>query len=283
MPVAPCTCDTADLGRAGGAPVDTLIFVDVDGVLNIGIEDPGEKPLDFDFRNVQRALEMWGAPGDWPAFDATERIVSTYHHDVGHGESSTFAEYQSSTSLGACEKLVGRLAQLIQVAGDRCAVVLSSSWRHPRYTKKRRQLEHMLLGCLGQSFAFHAATALVPDVTPEMRLRTIGDFIADHGKQLPCSPGGLRVLVLEDFHITAMDGWLCGEVPMDSTAAAERYLLSRIPAFVKASVKLVHTFGSWTTPSGLVVRVGTGLTKDHLCQAMKFLGYHNCPHCSVHL
>mmetsp|Transcript_73867 Transcript_73867/g.208512 ORF Transcript_73867/g.208512 Transcript_73867/m.208512 type:complete len:294 (+) Transcript_73867:29-910(+) len=273
------------LGTTSGddGSIDTLLFVDVDGVLNVGIEDPqSKKAISFSDVNVRKSMKMAEEDAcDDGSREIAEKIRYVRDREVGHGEGSTYARFTSSAS-GVCEPMAARLAQLIQVAGDSCVVVLTSSWRHPRHAKSLQELERCLAGHLGRDFAFRHRTSPARDDTPERRLRAIGDFIAAFDSQPCCSARRWRVLVLEDFHITAMDGWLCAEAPMDSTAAAESYLLSRIPAFVKASVKLVHTFGSWTTPSGLVVRVGTGLTNDHHCKAMKFLGYHNCPHCSVH-
>merc|ERR1712151_437975 len=72
---------------------------------------------------------------------------------------------------------------------------------------------------------------------------------------------------------------MCEGIPIDSTVAAEKYLQTRIPEFVDVSVKLIHTYSSWTTPSGLFVKIGTGLTKEHLCQAMEFLGGNSCSYC----
>jgi len=273
----PCKCDSP---RTGAAAIDTLIFVDVDGVLNVGIEDPGNSAVDFTLANVQRALRMQDVPGECSAKDIVERLIATYNREVGHGEGSTYAKFIPTSSAGASEKLIHRLAQLIRLAGDDCTVVLSSSWRHPKHAKRVEQLEQILSTCLGQTFVFHERTALVADSRPEDRLRTIGDFLAGRSHEFSKPQRKLRALVLEDFNIHPLDGWLCDGWSMNSAAAVEKYLHGRIPARGGASVKLVHTFGSWTTDSGLLVRVGTGLTRERFREASTFLSGDPCPSCA---
>merc|ERR1711920_1159603 len=38
------------------------------------------------------------------------------------------------------------------------------------------------------------------------------------------------------------------------------------------SVKLIHTYDEWTTPSGIAVQLGAGLSKAHFNRAAAFLG-----------
>jgi len=268
------------LFRRGSPAIHTLLFVDVDGVLNIGIGDPGDDAVYFNNDNVQKALELWEA-GEGQSEELVERLISTYQHEVGHGEGATCAKFMSSNKLHASAELLGRLATIVQAAGDECTVVLSSTWRQPKHARRVRLLEGALSSALGRAFAFHARTSLVPDNRhPHERLRTIGDFVEDYGSQLPGSPRrALRVLVLDDFHVHALDGWPLGGVPMDSVGAAEAYLRTRIPASPDlVPVRIVHTYDSWTTPSGLDMRVGIGLTKEHLCAAMEFLTGKPCSH-----
>jgi len=270
------------LFRRGSPAIHTLLFVDVDGVLNIGIGDPGDDAVYFNNDNVQKALELWEA-GEGQSEELVERLISTYQHEVGHGEGATCAKFMSSNKLHASAELLGRLATIVQAAGDECTVVLSSTWRQPKHAKRVQLLEETVSSKLGRPFTFHARTSLVPDNKyPYERLRTIGDFIENYGKQLPGSPHHRwRILILDDFHIHALDGgWSLGGVPMDSVGAAEAYVRTRIPASPDSvPVKIVHTFESWTTPSGLDMRVGIGLTQEHLCSAMKFLTGKPCPHC----
>mmetsp|Transcript_73866 Transcript_73866/g.208509 ORF Transcript_73866/g.208509 Transcript_73866/m.208509 type:complete len:296 (+) Transcript_73866:29-916(+) len=271
------------LGTTSGddGSIDTLLFVDVDGVLNIGIGDPGDAAVYFNGDNVQKAQQLW-EEGKGQSGELVERLISTYNREV-HGEGATCAKFLSSQKVHVSPELLSRLATIIQAAGDECTVVLSSTWRHPKHAKRVRLLEEALSSDLGYAFTFHARTSLVPDNKyPYERLRTIGDFVEEYGKQHPgSSQHKWRVLVLDDFHIHALDGgWSLDGALMDSVGAAEAYLRTRIPASPDSvPVKIVHTFESWTTPSGLDMRVGIGLTQEHLCSAMKFLTGKPCPHC----
>merc|ERR1719191_558102 len=66
-----------------------------------------------------------------------------------------------------------------------------------------------------------------------------------------------------------MDAWRCDGYAMRSTADIERYLRRR--AVAGASVKLIHTYDEWMTPNGMLVRIGTGLSKGDLIKACAFL------------
>merc|ERR1712008_550118 len=67
---------------------------------------------------------------------------------------------------------------------------------------------------------------------------------------------------------------------MDSIAAAEWYLEQRAQNLsTEVAVKLVHTYDEWTTFSGLTMQVGSGLTMEYFCQALRFLGT-CCDHCT---
>lgn len=265
-------------GSTGEVSTETLLFVDVDGVLNVGILDPGRAILSFSIANVTQALQASKAQAGGPVRGAAAKIVSTYRREVGHGEDSTYAKFISS-SLEVSDVMIGRLAQLIHAAGDNCTVVLSSSWRHPQHEGRVQRLEEALSAPLGKKFRFHARTALVEDRSPGMRLRAIGDFVSQRSRRCACPWTRYRVLVLDDFHVSAMDGWRCDGARVDSTAAAEKYLQSRMPGHGDSSARVVHTFDKWTTPSGLAVRVGAGLTSEHFCSAMHFLSGDRCPHC----
>lgn len=262
--------------------IGTLLFVDVDGVLNVGIDDSGVE-VELSSENVRQALEMKKEAGASEApNDLAEKIVATYRHEIGHGD-ATLMQYMADTPFNCCKKMIGRLAELIQMAGVGCTVVLSSSWRMPQHAYRVHLLERALQSYLGKKFVFHERTAPVVDSTPARRLRCIGDFIATKGSKFFSSWSKWRVLLLEDFHIHPLDGWLCDGHHISSTDAAEQYLMSKMPASVNASVRLVHTFSSWTAPSGSTVRIGTGLTNEHFCKAMAFLTGKVCVHCAKSL
>mmetsp|Transcript_77864 Transcript_77864/g.242583 ORF Transcript_77864/g.242583 Transcript_77864/m.242583 type:complete len:260 (+) Transcript_77864:104-883(+) len=153
-------------------------------------------------------------------------------------------------------------------------VVLSSLWQRPQHRERRERLERAISEQLGSPFAFDARTGPRDESTAPGRLRAIGDFLSDlcAWRAELGGDAGLRVLVLEDFHITALDGWPCDGEPMESTAAVERYLQQRALSPMDLSVKLIHTYDEWRTPSGLLMQVGAGLTLHHYCQAARFLG-----------
>jgi hypothetical protein len=247
--------------------------VDIDGVLNIGIGDSKGAPLLFSKDNAERALASWAQRDRLPEDQRTavERIVATYGRQEGPCEDATYSKLLSAPDTALNDLLVGRLARLIEAAGPRCKVVLSSTWRLPRHMQKARQVEAILSRHLGRYFAFDARTAIRDDSTPELRLGCIADFAEEHCKKAPWVKQ-LRMLVLEDFHTTPFGTWRCGWQKMGSADAVEQYLRSRMPAGIDASARLIHTYDEWTTNDGLFVQLGCGLTRQHFDQALDFLG-----------
>jgi len=51
----------------------------------------------------------------------------------------------------------------------------------------------------------------------------------------------------------------------------EAYLRSRVPAAASVAVKVIHPYSEWITESGLRVQVASGLTQQHVQQALTFL------------
>mmetsp|Transcript_4 Transcript_4/g.6 ORF Transcript_4/g.6 Transcript_4/m.6 type:complete len:343 (+) Transcript_4:91-1119(+) len=255
---------------------DTLVFVDVDGVLNVGARDEGDAPVLLNKEGIADATRLWGKHENHPMCDTIERLVSVSRRKLTHGENSTFSKFACRGNSELSDLLVCRLTEVIKAAGDHRMLVLSSKWK--RYKARVKRLEKAISVHLRSSFVFDAMTALENDCTPGTRLQAIGDFVEGLCTWRGSSAPTPRILVLEDFHITAMDGWLCDEVPMDSTAAAEEYLWARA-GVPEATVRLVHTYEEWRSPGGLRVQVGAGLTKEHFCAAMQFLG-HGCDLCA---
>ncbi|CAK0888698.1 unnamed protein product [Prorocentrum cordatum] len=142
---------------------------------------------------------------------------------------------------------------------------------HAQHAQRLSGLEAALSRHLGRRFAFDARTAIRDDHTPELRLRCIADFAAEHCRKGPVSVKRLRMLVLDDFHVTPFGTWHCGSKKMDSARAVEKYLVSRVPNHVDAQVRLIHTYDEWTTDTGLGVQIGCGLTSRHFNQAVDFL------------
>lgn len=258
--------------------VDTILFVDVDGVLNVGVNDPGNRPLEFSTANYTRAQSSWATRHESEHRASIERLVATYRRELGHGEGGTYCKFLSESSTGFSDVLVERLAGLIQAAGKKRMVVISSTWRLPQHRARVRRLEDAISNHLGSKFTFDARTAPIADSTPEQRLKTIGDFLSEYCEQRAAElPPDLRVLLLEDFHITALGSWSCDGETVESADAVERYLESRSGA-KQVTVKLVHCFDEWTSAEGTYVKVGCGLTLEHVCQANRFLGV-GCSFC----
>lgn len=263
------------LDAARGRTADTLIFVDVDGVLNVGARDDGGAPVMLHSDGLEDALKLWGKHETHPMRDTIERLVSISRRPLDHGEGTTFSRLASSGSAEVSDVLVGRLAELIRAAGERRLVVLSSRWKS--HLKRVQRLERSIAEHLQVPFKFDAKTAPDEASTPEGRLEAIGDFLAGFWEWRGSIQGSLRALVLEDFHITPM-GWSCGGVVIPTVEAAEGYLRRRLLAAAASmpaptlDVKLVHTYDEWRTPRGLRVQVGAGLTLKFFCQASRALG-----------
>jgi len=260
-------------GSTDAGDIHTVIFVDVDGVLNIGArDDAGGAPLLFSNENLDQARRLHQGGGRNAKHECVRKLLSISERSLGPGEESTL------TALAACPRssvssvLAGRLAELIRAAGASRTVVLSSSWRKPQHRLRAQRLEQEISHHLGESFAFDERTPLRNDSSAQERLRCIGDFL--EGMQLPTG-GRLRLLVLEDFFVTPLGGWSCDGVEVRSTEAAEQYLLGRLPsaaaAAAAATARVVHTYDEWATPDGLRVQVGVGLTTEHFTKAMDFL------------
>jgi len=253
--------------------IETLIFVDVDGVLNVAVDAPGGNPVLLDRRNIHQALEIVKL-GDQTDRSLAERLVSAYHRSpAGEDGEATYAQSIADSNTEFSHLLVSRLAEIIRSCGGPRKVVLSSNWRMFQYAKKLRELERTLSERLGETFKFDARTALMREAVPADRLRNIGNFVTAHctAKVGPC-PSALRVLVLDDFGATAASSWELGGRTVSSSADAEQYLRDRAPASTAVSACVVHTYDEWITPQGLPVSAGVGLTKQHLAQARAFLG-----------
>jgi len=258
-----------------GVDVETVIFVDVDGVLNVGVRDQEDAPLLFNDSNRDFALGQRGRrQANKHDEDCVQKLIAVAtQNPPAHDEGSSYSALTCAKGSHISEVLAKRLAKIVQAAGPRRSVVLSSNWRKPQHAHRVRKLEVEVSKHLGTEFVFDARTRPADERCASDRLRCIGDYV-----ESLCSPNGrfhdgrpLRLLVLEDFFITPLDGWACGNSKIDSAAAAEAYLLKRAPSSANVAVKLVHTYHEWRTPSGLRVQVGGGLTNSFYQQAMDFI------------
>lgn len=130
--------------------VDTILFVDVDGVLNVGIYDPFDAPILLKSSELSVAREIVAM--DYRGFDSATAykicaLANAPADDAKNG--TTFEALASQDQLS--KVLVGRLSELIQDAGPKCHVVLSSSWRKRQHLKRREKLELDLSEALDRS------------------------------------------------------------------------------------------------------------------------------------
>mmetsp|Transcript_46296 Transcript_46296/g.91767 ORF Transcript_46296/g.91767 Transcript_46296/m.91767 type:complete len:331 (-) Transcript_46296:32-1024(-) len=280
-----------NLGLASDAasatcPHTTVIFLDVDGVLNAGVRDDTNcSPLLLSTQNVKIVRKM-AERGELE--QASKRLLSLLDRKPGHGEGAVEA-LAADTNTHISEVFVQRLAQIIKAAGSKesVKVVLSSSWRKTTHRHRVMSLEAEISRHLNYPFSFDDKTALAFEGNAEDRLRLIGDYLSQHYTSYHFNsntiPARLNVLVLDDFFVTPFGGWRCGGMTMDSAEAAERYLLRRLPAqdTLPSEVRLVHSYDEWFTDQGMRVQVGVGLTQEHLCKAMAFVNweYRGCDGC----
>lgn len=266
--------------------VDTLIFQDVDGVLNIGIDDPGCGALMLSedvVAHTRKTAKMW-TPG---RRENIMRVDAVINRELRHGD-HTYADFACGTSanrIDFSDRLVRRLAYIICIAGENAKVVLSSKWRWPRHQSRVDLLQRAISKHLGRHFVFQARTTLCNEPLGADRLRVIGNYLAELGARRDVTRP-LRVLVLDDFSIT---GFARGDMDTDgvtirSPREGANYLRRRYYSSSKASkgarmdCAIVHTFDEWCTSDGLAVQVGAGLTLDCVCEAARFLGQ-ACPQC----
>merc|ERR1712039_1154058 len=117
------------------------------------------------------------------------------------------------------------------------------------YPKRVAGLEKDISRHLGTDFTFDARSGLEDECSAECRLGTVGRFpenlLAWRGE--PANK--LRVLMLEDFHITPLDGWTISGISVDSVEAAEDYLRQQmhIAGAENVAVRLIPTYDEWTT------------------------------------
>eukprot|EP00930_Biecheleria_cincta_P079318 TRINITY_DN67105_c0_g1_i1.p1 TRINITY_DN67105_c0_g1~~TRINITY_DN67105_c0_g1_i1.p1 ORF type:complete len:299 (+),score=69.18 TRINITY_DN67105_c0_g1_i1:38-934(+) len=261
--------------------VEKIIFVDVDGVLNVGIQDGSKAPLllcDADVKTAMRIAEKFGGSAIMSAAMLSSlRLAYVFLAEIGGGEDgATFQQFSSNSGDMLSQVLVDRLALLLTLAGDHenVKVVLSSSWRLRKNAAKQRKLEAVLSKVMGRRFKFDFVTAPKAKKTPSDRLSCIGDFLEERRRLLPHKE--FQVLVLDDFFIQPMDGFSVHGHQISSVADAERYLekrgLSDRESAKPVQVKVVHTYRNIKTEFDVCLKLGCGLTKQHFLDAVSFLG-----------
>jgi len=273
---------------------DTLLFVDVDGVLNVGVTEETGDCLLLTESNAKQAAQLVKRRGAHSFNTSAQRFNAVWNRTLPHEAGQTYASLACDEGRETSEVLTERLARLIELAGDQRMVVLSSSWRRRSRADKVRELELELSDHLGEDFKFDATTIWRAENEAADRLRTIGDFVADYcAKQLmECVDEvdedadnlnesehfisrQVRVLILEDFFASGLSGWDCDGYRIDSAMAAQMYIQSRAPFGFQVSAKLIHTYDELVLPMGPHVGsrfgVGCGLTRKHYEAAVRFL------------
>eukprot|EP00930_Biecheleria_cincta_P047405 TRINITY_DN32856_c0_g1_i1.p1 TRINITY_DN32856_c0_g1~~TRINITY_DN32856_c0_g1_i1.p1 ORF type:complete len:341 (-),score=57.83 TRINITY_DN32856_c0_g1_i1:245-1267(-) len=261
--------------------VDTIIYVDVDGVVNIGIADGDNLPLLLTKRDVRSALRALPNIASVSAEQhaAIQSLVAVGERLVGQGEEhdDTYLKFcagDDGSSLS--DILVHRLASIIDLAHQNSGsvhVVLASKWRKPQQLHRRKCLEEKISQSLGKSFEFDSTTALVTELNAADRIETIGDHLALCCAKSPNMGRArkLQVLVLDDFFITALGRWECGGSKMSSCSKVESYLKSKADR-PNVVVKLAHCYDEWkSSTAGRMVQVGSGLTALLTQEAKAFL------------
>jgi len=242
----------------------TLLFVDIDGVLNVGVGDKGNAPFSLNTDNIAIAATK-------PAKSrCAQLLLGVACKQVDH-ENTTYGELCKGSPQLA-DIYVKRLAEIIAAAKSQGQLmcVLSSTWR-THNVKGVRVLEQKVSKVLGQRWTFDEETDTQEFRGRGGRLENIGNFLSDWSETTTADFANVRALVLEDFHITPLDGWSCHEKDMTCARDVDAWLRTCLPPKMNAATCLIHTYDEWMTASGLLLQVGSGLTMKHFHKAMAFL------------
>eukprot|EP00437_Effrenium_voratum_P042155 CAMPEP_0181485086 /NCGR_PEP_ID=MMETSP1110-20121109/46364_1 /TAXON_ID=174948 /ORGANISM="Symbiodinium sp., Strain CCMP421" /LENGTH=296 /DNA_ID=CAMNT_0023611035 /DNA_START=1 /DNA_END=887 /DNA_ORIENTATION=+ len=259
--------------EAGTELVNTILFVDVDGVLNVGIYDRCDAPILLKSSELALAKEICAM--GWKGTDGMTALkICSLAATQADQSGTTFEALASQDQLS--KVLVRRLAELIEDAGPGCHVVLSSSWRKQQHLKRRRTLEESIGESLGRDFSFDDATEMRPEVHPGDRMQAIREYLRTFAKtEEHRLAEEVKVIVIDDFFLSplsAFSPFVCGVTRVCSTWEAEGYLQEQLEKLgILASVKILHCYAEFTTKNGLILQVGTGLSSDLLKEAKLFL------------
>lgn len=258
--------------------MDTILFVDVDGVLNVGIYDPFDAPILLKSSELSMAREIVAM--DYRGFDSATayKICALAATPTDPESTTTFEALASHDQLS--KVLVGRLSELIEEAGPKCHVVLSSSWRKKQHLKRRERLEQDLSEALGRYFTFHDVTQLTPELHAGDRLQAIRSYLQDFACANLCG-AELKVIVVDDFFLSPLsyaDPFRITNGELHTLEEVEDFLLQPLSDMgVEASAKVLHCYRKVTTTNGLVLQVGMGLSNGLLKDAKEFLSNPNSP------
>lgn len=246
--------------------VSSVIFLDVDGILNILVRDSGHS-MRINKTNIKTAWNMMYSGAPQSHKECAQKILAITERTecslgVGEGCGSTLAALVANEG-GLSDILVDRLAELIESTFPHPEVVLTTSLRHTRYKERMEVLRSKIEQKIGEEFHW-AGTILAQEAeTPEDRLRSIASYMEQMNVD-----DEVRVLVLDDFFVTPFGRWSCDGHAMKAPEDAERYLEMRCPAAV---VKVVHPYVELKTEKNLRVQAAVGLTDRHFLAAANFL------------
>mmetsp|Transcript_38756 Transcript_38756/g.77184 ORF Transcript_38756/g.77184 Transcript_38756/m.77184 type:complete len:293 (+) Transcript_38756:110-988(+) len=263
--------------------LDTVIYLDIDGVLNVGIRDHGNAPLLLNEDNCTMALRF----GDTSRLrqrerECIEKVISVVKRSFpGDTEAGTYRKYACTGKHQCSDILLHRVKQIIKAAGDGAHVVLASNWRKPKYVNKVMLLEKEISKHLGRTFTFDSTTEVINENGAPDRLHCIGKHVREISSSTSHN-GALRLLVLDDFFVTPFNGWACEHCKITSSGDVEAYL-KECAQCADVSVKMVHCYEDWLTNEGYRVEVGTGLTAQHTAIALDFLVHTGCRRLSASL
>jgi len=243
------------------------MFVDVDGVLNVGLSQGENSTLMLSCRNMALARRVQlDLRASKASRDAAESLFNLAAAPLD-GETGTLQKFLCPDH-GISDVLVERLAKLILAAGQHVHVVLSSSWRHERHLAKRQLLERKISKCLGRSWQFDAVTDRErKEHSGGDRLEIMGEYLQAYSHQIP-KDEPLRVLVLDDFFLCPM-GWTLEGKDIETPQDIDEYLLSRI-SDRSIKVKTVYTYDEWMMRLGKI-QASIGLQMNMYLEALNFL------------
>lgn len=219
---------------------DTLIFLDVDGVLN-----------------------------------SFARMSASVHPGISQGAPIAPVSDISDVLAKRFAQIVRTAGSNVQVILS----IAFSSGPHCRQEPAASivtRLERLISKFMGRRFAFES-TKLCSQCDGRSRLRSIGNAVSKLRRRRT-SIRPLSVMVFDDFFNTdfsegAMD---MGDMEIRSPEEAADYIKQRyIDAADSADSPIrcavIHTYSHMVTPEGFVVHIGTGLTLDFVSKAENFL------------
>lgn len=157
----------------------TVIFLDIDGVLNVSARDEMGALL-ISEENIQKARTVLRNGSGPPDVNSARKIIALSKRREGRQGSGDTLGTRTVNEYGFCEEYVDRFVAILEATSPTPQVVLSSSWR--RIDKWGAEaLRAAIEQRLGRDFDWAGVTSARKDNTPQDRLKCIGDYIAAMG------------------------------------------------------------------------------------------------------